>query len=136
MAIKRDWTTTTPDSSYLYDMVRKPGRLKSEGSGLFMGGEIPLGLPIGRADKPSKKQAKFGISLGARIGIDLLNERQEPRFPALVSKTVPRSPGYNPSTPPGGGLSQTQEVLPGRTQVPQVPVQTLPRPPVMRRPVC
>lgn len=84
MAIKRDETTRIPDSEFLYDRIGRRGSLSG---GLYRGGEIPLGIPIGRADRPRKNQ-RVGIPLGARVSTDLLDERQEPSLSEILSRSA------------------------------------------------
>jgi len=64
---------TVPDSSFLYDSEfhRFVWRGLS-GPGMYSLGEIPLGIPIGRADQ----QSPMGVNLGARYtSVNVINER-------------------------------------------------------------
>jgi len=70
---------TVPDSSYLYDSVFRglTARRMAE-HGWYTLGDIPLGIPIGRADQP---QEAFGVNLGASYkSTNVIQERDFERF--------------------------------------------------------
>jgi len=108
MVIKKE-VHVVPDTDFVYDMMM-PGRKGAEYRRLFLGGEIPLGIPIGRADKPA--QRKFGVSLGSRIGVDLLDERQEPRLLTVVSKTDGKTTVIDLRKTPGRETAPDEKELP------------------------